>query len=517
MGEPYLLTDEMWNFLLWFYRVKDDAAMLKPGKGGKMRSAWRSAFYYRRGQLVRPQKWGKGPFSAAIICLEGVGPARFNGWAQDGDAYVCADWGCDCGFVYEYEEGDPMGVPWPTPLIQIVASSEEQADNVYSSLLPMIQLSPTLSELIPDAGRSRILLPNGGKILTTTASSNSRLGQRVTFIVWDEVGTWTSAEMHALAVHIRRNNGGMGGRILETTNAWDPAQNSVAQKTYEAQLADLLIDFRQADPKLDYLVAEERRLIHEYVYGDCHWVDLDRIEAEALEIIKDDPANAERFFGNRIVAGKGTFISVELWATRTVLDEPTNRITLGFDGSISGDWTAIRACDDTGLRFTPTFPWDGREVKTIWNPDENRGQIPREQVRAAVAHLFRKYNVVRMVCDPFEWESQIDEWAAAYGSDKIAIFHTNSRTAMWHELVRYKSDMEEHETEHIECKVTQIHAGNAVMVTFGVKEYILGKPKGAKSQKIDALMADVLAYKAFLDALAAGLFKEEKKKYWHLE
>jgi hypothetical protein len=28
----------------------------------------------RGGQLIRPQKWGKGPFSAALICAEAVGP-----------------------------------------------------------------------------------------------------------------------------------------------------------------------------------------------------------------------------------------------------------------------------------------------------------------------------------------------------------------------------------------------------------------------------------------------------------
>jgi hypothetical protein len=33
------------------------------------------------------------------------------------------------------------------------------------------------------------------------------------------------------------------------------------------------------------------------------WVDLDAIEAEAAELLETDPAQAERFFGNRIVAG----------------------------------------------------------------------------------------------------------------------------------------------------------------------------------------------------------------------
>ena len=502
-GLPYLLTNEMWDFLLSFYRVKNNAELYN----AKGKSAWRSAMFYRRGLLVRPQKWGKGPFSAAMICVEGVGPARFGGWAGEGDAYYCADWGCDCGFVYEYEEGDPMGVPWPTPLIQIVARSEEQADNVYDSLLPMIQLSPTLSVLIPEAGRSRILLPNGGKILTVTAQANSRLGQRVTFIVMDEVGTWNTAEMQRLAVTQRRGLAGMGGRALETTNAWDPAQNSVAQKTFEKALADVLVDFRQADPELDYLDPVQRAKIHAYVYGDCWWVDLERIEADALEIIKDNPADAERFFGNRVVAGKGQYLTARLWAERTVDDKPTKRIALGFDGSVSGDWTAIRAEDETGLRFTPTYRIGSQVKKTIWDPTAHPGgRIPRHEVRAAVAQLFADYEVVRFYCDAREWESVIDEWAATYGDKKVVTFPTYSRSRMYDELVRFKVDLEEHETEHVYCEDTQTHALNAVMVTTGDK-YLLGKPKGADHQKIDALMADVLAHSAAMDTHATDGWK----------
>lgn len=59
-GEPYGLTDEMWTFLAHFYRLRPEA---RPGQRAP-------AFAYRRGQLVRPQKWGKGPFSAALICAE---------------------------------------------------------------------------------------------------------------------------------------------------------------------------------------------------------------------------------------------------------------------------------------------------------------------------------------------------------------------------------------------------------------------------------------------------------------
>jgi hypothetical protein len=82
---------------------------------------WRLPFVYVRGsQLVRPQKWGKGPFASAIICAEAApdGPVLFDGWDAD---------------------GQPVGRPWATPHIQVTAASEDQADNVWGALLPMIE------------------------------------------------------------------------------------------------------------------------------------------------------------------------------------------------------------------------------------------------------------------------------------------------------------------------------------------------------------------------------------------
>jgi len=42
-------------------------------------------------------------------------------------------------------------------------------------------------------------------------------------------------------------------------------------------------------------------------------VDLDAIEAEAAEIMETDPGDAERFFGNRVVAGSDAWLPTGLW------------------------------------------------------------------------------------------------------------------------------------------------------------------------------------------------------------
>lgn len=505
-GEAYGLTDEMWTFLVHHYRLRLSAEF-----GQKA-----SAFTYRRSQLVRPQKWGKGPFSAAMICGEAVGPVLFDGWAEGGEVYDCRDHDCGCGWFWEYEPGDPMGRPWPTPLIQITANSEDQTANVYSALTPMIELGP-LAELIPDTGETRINLPNDGRIDPVTSRARTRLGQRVTFVVQDETGLWVvSSGMVSVAETQRRGLAGMGGRAVETTNAWDPSEDSVAQRTAEARAKDIHRDHKLADPRLQYKLKTDRRKIHKVVYGDSAgrggWVDLDAIEGEAAELIEKDLAQAERFFGNRITAGTGTWLDKEIWLLRTARRtvEPGTPVVLGFDGSDIDDWTGIRLETLDGHQFTPVYGPD--RLPTIWNPADYDGQVPRLEVAAALDEVMETYDIVRGYFDPPYWETEIDGWAEKYGEKRVVRWYTQRTVQMHAACERLLTDVTKKDTtfSHDGCETTATHIGNARKAARPAKRYVL--KKASVSQKIDLGVVSVVAHEAAGDAVAAGLAKKRKKK-----
>lgn len=301
-GRPFVMGD--WQ--LWctvnHYRVKPTA------KVGQLATA----FHFRRSQIVGPQKCGKGPWSAGILCNEACGPAVFNGWATGKETFDCLEHGCSCGWVYKYRRGEPMGWPWPTPLIQLVANSEDQTDNVYGPLQAMAR-GPYLSERMR-VGEDFIRLPNAGRIDTVTSKARSRLGAPIIFALQDESGLYTESNGMVLLSQVqRRNAAGMGGRTIETTNAWDPAENSTAQRTFESQRPDIFRFYREPPKNLSYRNKVERARIHRYVYAGSPWVDLNAIEAEAAELIETDAAQAERFFGNRLVQGSGTWMPPGLW------------------------------------------------------------------------------------------------------------------------------------------------------------------------------------------------------------
>jgi hypothetical protein len=179
------------------------------------------------------------------------------------------------------------------------------------------------------------------------------------------------------------------------------------------------------------------------------------------------------------------------------------RIALGFDGSMTGDFTVIRAETDKGLLFTPTFGPDSRP--TIWDPADHGGQIPRDQVSTAVDELFRTYDVGRMLCDPPLWQSEIQGWQELYGDGVVMLFQTYNVKVMHNALERFTSDLSTGALTHDNCPTTSEHVANARRASKmgGSGRYIL--EKGSSSQKIDAAVASVIAHESASHC---------KKLYW---
>ena len=72
---------------------------------------------------------------------------------------------------------------------------------------------------------------------------------------------------------------------------------------------DLAKSLRHRDGRpLDFNLKSERLKMLEYVYRGSPWVDLNSIESEAKALMKTDPTQAERFFGNRLVKGGGAWL-----------------------------------------------------------------------------------------------------------------------------------------------------------------------------------------------------------------
>lgn len=507
-GLPYVMAD--WQ--LWctvnHYRVRDGASWDPDAPRVS------TNFVYRRSQVVAPQKTGKGPWSAAIIACEGLGPTVFVGWAAPGDSYECAAHGCDCGWVYLYESGEPMGIPRPTPLIQLTATSKGQTANVYRPLKAMLR-GGSLEVEQARTGEEFIRLPDDGRIDTVTSSARSKLGNPVTFVLHDESGVYTKRNgMVEVADTQLRGLAGMDARGIETTNCWDPSEGSSAQVTFESSADDIFRFYREPPAGLRYTNRDDRRKIHRHVYQGSWWVNLDAIEGLAAELLaKGETAQAERFFGNRCVRGAGSWLPDGLWDSRMTLREVPagTAVCGGFDGSDTSDWSVIRLETMDGYQFTPTYGPDHRP--TVWNPDEWGGRIPRSEVHAAWDELSRRYSLVRVYCDPPKWDSEIDEWSLIYGESTFHRWATFRPVQMFAALERTVTDLQSGRVVHDGCETTRRHINSSRRAARPGERYVLAKP--SETEKIDSALSVVLAHEACADALVAGWGRPVASKISH--
>lgn len=536
-GKPFQMAD--WQF--WChanrYRIRPDAVYVPRDLVGEGNPpTLNQAFVYQSTLIVAPQKTGKGPYSASQVAFEGAGPSVFAGWAKGGEVYSCAENGCPCGWEdtddrYVYQVGEPMGTRHPSPLIQITANSAEQADNIYKPLRAMINLGPLRHLLAVREGFIRIVglsdQEDLDRIDVVTSSARSRLGNPISDAEQDEAGLYTkSNKMVDVADTQARGAAGMGGRTHLTTNAWDPSENSYAQMVYEAQEPDVFVFYRDPDKELrgedgkplDYRKVVERRRIHEYAYEGSWWVNLDSIEALARKLMKRDPEQAERFFGNRLVAGHGKWLEDGVWESKgpkrgepPVVVARRTPVALGFDGSTNDDYTGIRLETLPGLfQFTPTYGPDLR--KTLWNPADHGGRVPRGEVMVAFREISKHFEIVRAYLDPYQWQTEIDTLASEFGDDVFVEWATNGEQRMYHALDRFKTDLanEDSSFRHDGDEEVRTHMRNARIrptvldKNTGLKRYIIGKPFGEDHRKIDYAMSSVLAHEAAMDVLASG-------------
>jgi len=183
------------------------------------------------------------------------------------------------------------------------------------------------------------------------------------------------------------------------------------------------------------------------------------------------------------------------------LPEPPegSKICLGFDGSETGDWTCIKGETLEGFLFTPRFAG----LPTIWNPADYGGRVPRDEVDAAVDDLFRRFEVLRMYCDPPLWQSEIDMWSARHNQRGKAIvgeWPTYSAVRMYPALERFVTDLSTGRLRHDGCPLTTQHVKNARMGHRKDGRYVLFKPH--VDRKIDAAVTSAICHEAACDARA---------------
>ena len=178
--------------------------------------------------------------------------------------------------------------------------------------------------------------------------------------------------------------------------------------------------------------------------------------------------------------------------------EAGERVVLAFDGSASGDSTALIGCTLDGHLF----------VEGLWEQSgDPRWRVPRGDVDTAVDAAFAKYDVVELAADPWGWRSEIEGWADRHGDRKVIQWNTAHAQRMAPATDRLYQGVIDRQVTHDGDPRLAAHFAHTVAKATALGD-LVSKDKRNSPRKIDAAVASIVAF----DRAAFHASKKAKKK-----
>jgi len=322
------------------------------------------------------------------------------------------------------------------PLVLIAATAESQGHNTMRMVRAFAPKgSAVVREYGMDPGKTLYYKLPEGTLQVITSSSTAAEGQEGSFAVMDETELWRPSNGGPeLAAVLLDNLAKSGNRAIETSNAWVPGQETVAEATWEAWLAQeegrtrgkqrILYDARIAPPDTDMSDPDSLRAALEFVYGDCDWKrpapnkppDVKPI-MERIWSPTSSPDDSKRKYLNWPTAAYDAWLEPQQWAkladTKVTVD-PDEPVVLFFDGSKSRDATALIGCTlDAGHVFT----------LGVWEPNRTKGEtVDLADVDMTVEKAFQDFRVVAFFSDVREVEQfALTTWPGRY-KDRLKVW-----------------------------------------------------------------------------------------------
>lgn len=367
--------------------------------------------------------------------------------------------------------------------VLIVASDERQAGHVFRAVRRMIELEPRLSEQV-QVYADRIYVPHtDSELRTLPAEPGALQGWDPTVLIVDELHVVDPRVWEAVT-----SASGKRARSLTlaiSTPADSPESVMWKLVEYGRSGQDPSFFFREyAAPDGCALDDEKAWKIANPALDDFLFRDALRATMRTTR----EPA-FRRYRLGQWTGQSESWLPWGSWeqcadATRVIADG--ERVVLAFDGSASGDSTALVGC--TVGEHPHVFTVD------VWsNPGDRGWRVPREQVDQVVAASFARWDVVELAADPWGWRSEIETWAKRHGEKRVVEWNTAAAQRMAPATDRlYQSVMTQGMTHDGDSRLAS-HVANCVAKSTPMGDLIV-KDKRGSPRKIDAAVAAVVAF-----------------------
>jgi phage terminase large subunit-like protein len=371
----------------------------------------------------------------------------------------------------------------PGAQVLVVASDERQARIIFNSARRMISLDERLAEQV-QVFQDRLYVPRTDSVMMPLPAEPGALqGYDPTLMIVDELHVVNRAVWEAVSLASGKREESLTLAISTPADSVDSVMWSLVE--YGRQNPDdksfRLIEYA-ADDGCD-------------LYDRAQWQQAnpalgDFLYADAIEstIRTSSEAAVRRYRLGQWAGRKDQWIPWGKWETLANADraiDPDEPVILAFDGSASGDSTALVGCTLEGNHIWPIAIWE--------HPEDNpRWRVPRNEVTAAVSMCFEQLNVTELACDPWGWRSEMDQWAADYGQ-RVVEYNTGYRKRMAPATDRFYASVMTGDLSHDGDADLARHVNNTVAKSTPMGDIVV-KDKRSSSKKIDAAVAAIVAH-----------------------
>lgn len=371
--------------------------------------------------------------------------------------------------------------------VAVVASDERQARIVFNAARRMVELDPRLREQV-QIFTDRIYVPRTDSMLMPLPAEPAALqGWDPSLVIVDELHVVTEAVWDAMAL-------AAGKRLESLTLAISTPADRIDSIMWR------LVEYGRKNPDdkgfvlVEYAADDGCSLDDREAWKQANPALGDFLHEDAIDATLKTTREAafRRYRLGQWTGTSNAWLGWGMWEECSGVDdlpEDGTAICLAFDGSASGDSTALVGCTiPSGDELPHVF------VVGLWEApeDDPRWRVPRNEVSAMIDAAVDRWTVRELAADPWGWRTELEEWRARFGGIVVE-WNTAHAGRMAPATDRAYAAISEQRLTHDGHERIAAHMSHAVAKRSPMGDLIT-KDKRSSSRKIDGAVAVIVAH-----------------------